>query len=140
MEFNYYLRLDGIKGESKATGHSGEIELLSYSMEQGNIAIHSGSGSATKQSVHIHTMHITKKMDLTTVKLMEYSASGKRIPTGKITIEKVLKDGSTKPFVIIDLEDITIPSYQPDQGVMQDGLPIGAFTIDFAKIKWAVKS
>ena len=132
---NYYLSLDNFKGESKVKGHSGEIELLSFSWgRQNNSPRNSGTG--TKQSVHLPAIFLSKKSDSTTPQIMRYCATGKHIEKGRITVEQVQKDGTGKPYLILELEDIFIPNVQIMPEDMRGGLPMESFSLDYGKIKY----
>ena len=55
MAFDYFLKIDGISGESKKQGHQGEIELQSWSfgVSAGAVGVTgTGGGGAGKATVH----------------------------------------------------------------------------------------
>jgi type VI secretion system secreted protein Hcp len=77
---NYYLRLDGIRGLSKAKFHPGEIEVLNYSLgpfSSNTLARGGGGGVAGRTS--ISELSFTKKFDIASIMLREFCTRGRRI-------------------------------------------------------------
>jgi type VI secretion system secreted protein Hcp len=87
MGVEYFLKLDGIKGDSTRAGHEGEIELLSWKLSswQGESRpVGSGGGGAGK--VTITTFSVHKKTDSTSRSLFLLLNNGREIPTGVMTM------------------------------------------------------
>jgi len=110
MAVDMFLKLDGIKGESKDHKHAGEIHIESFSWglsQQGNFGT-SGGGGAGK--VNVHDISITKFYDKTSPALMLHCANGKHIENGLITFRKA----GEKPveYLKIKLKHILISGIQ----------------------------
>ena len=110
MAVDMFLKLDGIKGESKDAKHKDEIHIESFSwgMNQTGVAGHGGGGGAGKVSVH--DISITKYLDKASTALMAACCAGKHIPEGLITVRKA----GDKPleYLKIKLVDILISGVQ----------------------------
>jgi type VI secretion system secreted protein Hcp len=105
-----FLKLDGVKGESKDHKHKDEIhiESLSWGLNQtGAGAVGGGSGAG---KVSVHDVSITKYVDRSSAALMLDCCSGKHIPSGLITVRKA----GDKPleYLKIKLTDVMITSVQ----------------------------
>src|SRR5262245_66611402 len=110
MAVDMFLKLDGIKGESKDDKHKDEIHIESFSwgMNQSGSMGHGGGGGAGKVSVH--DISITKFVEKSSCDLMYACASGKHIKEGLITVRKA----GEKPleYLKIKLTDILISGIQ----------------------------
>ena len=88
MAVDMFLKLTGIKGESKDHKHKDEIHIESFSwgMSQtgsGHVAAGAGTGK-----VSVHDVSFTKHVDASTAALMLHCAAGKHIPEGLLTVRK----------------------------------------------------
>ncbi len=110
MAVDMFLKLDGIKGESKDHKHKDEIHVESFSWgitQTGTFGV-AGGGGAGKASVH--DISVTKFVDKSSAALWFHCASGKHIPNGLITVRKA----GEKPleYLKIKLVDILISGVQ----------------------------
>lgn len=129
---DYFLKIDGIKGESQDKGHKDEIHLSSYSMgvtQTGSMAS-DGGGGAGKAS--FHDLSCTASIGAHSALLFKATASGKHIKTIVLTARKA----GEKPvdYFILTLTDSVISGYQL-AGSQGDIIPSEQFTINFAKIE-----
>jgi type VI secretion system secreted protein Hcp len=110
MAVDMFLKLDGIKGESKDHKHAGEIHIESFSWGMNQTGAHGTGGGGGAGKVSVHDISVTKYVDLSSSKLMLHCANGKHIPNGLITIRKA----GEKPleYMKIKLQDILISSVQ----------------------------
>jgi type VI secretion system secreted protein Hcp len=106
MALDLFLKLDGIKGESKDTKHRDEIDVLSWNWGLANeSSSNPGRGEA---KVTFHEMNITKRVDSATPALMLACSSGKHINEANLTVRRPGK--SESEFVRIRMNDVTITS------------------------------
>lgn len=110
MAVDMFLKLDGIKGESKDAKHSGEIHIESFSWGLAQTGAMSVGGGGGAGKVSVHDIAVTKYVDKSSCDLMYACASGKHIPSGLITVRKA----GEKPleFLKIKLTDILVTSVQ----------------------------
>jgi len=69
---DYFLKINGIPGESQNPRHQGEIEVESFSWSESYLASAGGTGK-----VHMQDLHITKPIDKASPLLMLACASGR---------------------------------------------------------------
>jgi type VI secretion system secreted protein Hcp len=110
-DVDYFLRIDGIKGESlDAKGHAGEIELQSWSWGETNSGSFAQSAGGGAGKVVMQDFHFVMMSNTASPKLFQACASGEHIPSATLTCRKA---GTTpQEFLIIKFTDLLISSYQ----------------------------
>ena len=133
-QVDYFLKLEGISGESTSEGHVGEIDIQSWSWGATNPGISRGSsagGGGGAGKVSMQDFHFTKTADKSSPQLMQSAATGKHIKSATLSVRK---SGSIQNFYIIKLSDVLISSYQA--GGSSGALPTDSFSLNFAKIEF----
>jgi type VI secretion system secreted protein Hcp len=105
---DYFLKIDGIKGESQDKSHKDEMDVQSFSwgMAQQGTAVKGGGMGAGK--VAVSDLHITKQVDAASPKLLDACATGKHIGSAQLTCRKA--GGSAIEYWTIKLTDVLISS------------------------------
>lgn len=115
MATDVYLQIDGIKGESTDSKHSGWIECdaVHWGIHQPKSAISSTAGGHTAERAELDEITFSKSADLSSAILMQYCAMGKTIP--KARFEFLRADGTGQPIKCfeIELENVLIGSISP---------------------------
>lgn len=132
MAVDMFLKLDGIKGESKDHKHKEEIHIESFSWGLSQTGAHGAGGGGGAGKVSVHDISITKQTDKASCDLMYHVASGKHIPSGLITVRKA----GDKPleYLKIKLTDVLISGYQT-AGHGGGDLLTENVTLNFAKFQ-----
>jgi len=132
MAFDMFLKLDGIKGESKDHKHKDEIHIESFSwgMNQSGGG-HTGGGSGAGK-VSVHDISVSKHVDKASANLMLFCCNGKHISEGLITVRKAGEH--PVEYLKIKLTDILISSVQHAGHGSGDQLSENV-TLNFAKVK-----
>ncbi|MFC5446998.1 Hcp family type VI secretion system effector [Paenibacillus aestuarii] len=111
-DFNVYLKLDGIQGDSLAKGYEKWIPLTGIQFDATNnksIATASAGAGAGKASLESFT--IQKTIDSASVPLFLNLMSGKAIPKGQIVLVRKTGDMAPLPVLTIDLENVFVTDY-----------------------------
>lgn len=136
---DYFLKLDGVEGESQDDKHKGEIEVLSWSLgatNSGSFALGSGGGTS---KVNVHDMHFTKYIDKSSPTLFKFCATGKHIPKGTLTVRKAgVKEGQVE-YLKVELNDVLISSVQTSGSGAGGQLPNESLSLNFSKIEMQYK-
>jgi type VI secretion system secreted protein Hcp len=140
---DYYLKIEGIKGESTDSKHKDWIELQSFSWGVSNSsAAGSGGGGGGAGKASFQDMHFTMKVDKASPKLMLACATGQHIPTLQFTVARTDgATGGTTDYYVITLSDVLVSSYQsssppaPPAGATAEPLT-ASLSLNFTKIKW----
>lgn len=138
MAVDYFLKLDGIKGESQDDKHKEEIDIQSFSWgaNQSGTAHYGGGAGAGK--VQLQDLHFTMKMNKASPTLYLKCAKGEHIPKGTLTIRKA--GGKQEEYLVIELEDILISSMNTaGHDGADSSIPMEQMSLNFAKIKMTYK-
>lgn len=136
MAGDMFLKLDGIKGESKdKSGHKGEIDIDSFSFGVSNGGTMGTGGGGGAGKVSFQDIQIQKVADLSSPSLMEACATGKHIKTGLITVRKA--GGKQEEFYKIKLTDVLVSGVS-NHGV-EGGNPQESLNLNFSKIEFDYK-
>jgi type VI secretion system secreted protein Hcp len=134
---DYFLKLDGISGESKDSKHKGEIELLSFSFGETNSGS-SGGGGGGAGKVQMSDFSFTARTTKASPQLFLSCAQGKHLKQAILTVRKA--GGSQQEYLIIKLNDVLVSSYAlggSEGGA--DGDPQDVFSLNFVKLSYDYK-
>jgi type VI secretion system secreted protein Hcp len=134
---DYFLKVDGIQGESKADKHKDEMDIESFSWgatQSGTFAAGGGGGAG---KVSMQDFHFTMYNNKASPKLMLACAQGDHIKSGILTCRKAGKD--QQEFLKITMSDVLVSSFQTGGSSSGDSLPTDQCSLNFAKIEWEYK-
>jgi len=126
--FDYFLKIDGIQGESNDAMHKGEIELESWSWGETQADAPGGGGGAGK--VTMSDFNFTTKLSKASPKLFLSCAEGNHIKAAWLTARKGIKEGGY--FLKWTFSDLLISGYHT--GAADEG-PMDQVSFNFAKIE-----
>lgn len=88
MAVDMFIKIGDIKGESKDSVHTDEIDVLAWSwgMTQSGTTHSGGGGGAGK--VNVQDLSVTKYVDKASVNLMMACSNGKHYPEALLTVRK----------------------------------------------------
>ena len=133
---DYFLKLDGISGESKDSKHKGEIEVLSFSFGEthsGSSGIGSGGGAG---KVKMSDFSFTARTTKASPQLFLSCAQGKHLKEAILTVRKA--GGSQQEYLIIKLNDVLVSAYALGSGEGESE-PHDAFSLNFVKLSYDYK-
>lgn len=124
----FFLKLDGIEGESQDQKHKGEIEIDSFSLAVANAeAPSAGAGKSAWQD-----MRFSGKIDKSYPKLRLACVSGERLKKALLTARKAGK--TQQEYLKLTMLDVLISSVQLG-GSANPVVPSMHFTLTFARIE-----
>ncbi len=122
---DYFLKIDGIPGESQDAKHKDEIDVLSFSFGVTNAQ--RGKGSTNDFS-------IVKFMDKASPLLFMAACEGDRLPKAIFTARKAGE--RPQEFLKVTFTDILISSVAPGGSTGgQETLPMESLSLNFAKVE-----
>ncbi len=133
MATDMFLKIDGIKGESKDHKHKDEIHIESFSWGMAQTGAFGTGGGGGAGKVSVHDISITKMVDKSTPELMAHCCSGKHIPTAWLYFRKAGGD-SVLEYLKIQIEDVLISGVQ-EAGHGGGDLLSESLTINMSKFK-----
>jgi len=136
MAADYYLQLDGIKGESADSKHPGWIECISISwaIHQPKSATASTSGGHTAERAELSEISISKLVDLASPMLAQLCACGKTIPKAKLEMQRADGDGQPIKYFEVELENVLVAHLAPV--FAGGGVPAESLGLKFSKVRW----
>jgi type VI secretion system secreted protein Hcp len=130
---DYFLKIDGIQGESLDSKHKGEIQLESFSWGEINPGTaHSGGGGGAGK-VQMQDLHFVMQINKASPKLMLACASGKHIKQAVLTARKAGK--AQQEFLVFKFTDLLVSSYQTGGSQHAEVLPMDQVSFNFARIE-----
>jgi type VI secretion system secreted protein Hcp len=139
MATNFFLNLDGIKGESTDDTHKEQIQVLSWShsFNQPTSQTRSGAGGGTVEQANHADFSITKYIDAATDDILKMCWSGKQIAKG--TFQAYRSDGSGDGvlYLQVDFENIIISNYSISGGT--GDVPVETVTLSYSKVSYNYK-
>jgi type VI secretion system secreted protein Hcp len=132
MAIDYFLEIDGIKGESPDSKYKDQIQLESWSWGESQSGSSSSGGGAGAGKVNMQDFSFAMVVNKASPLLFMSCANGKHIPKALLTCRKA---GETQQdYLKIHFEDLLISSYQTGGSAGQE-IPIDSISFNFAKIK-----
>ena len=130
-QVDYFLKFDGIKGESADAKHKDEIDIEAWSWGETNAGGHASGGGGGAGKVSMQDFHFVMRMNRASVSLMKACATGEHIKDATLSARKSGK--GQQEFLVIKFNDVLISSYQSG-GSEGSVSPIDQVSFNFAKI------
>jgi type VI secretion system secreted protein Hcp len=127
----YFLRVDGIQGESSDDKHKGEIDVLSWSWGETQ-PTPAGPGGGGAGKVEMSDLTVVAHVSKASPRLLLACASGKHIKSAVLTGRKAGK--GQQEFLTFSLTDILVSSYQIGASASSEP-PTDSVSLNFAKIQ-----
>ena len=136
MAADYYLQLDGIKGESADARHVGWIECTSinWSITQPKSATASTGGGHTAERAELSEVSIGKLIDLSSPMLAQLCACGKTILKAKLEMMRADGNGEPIKYFEVELDNVIIAHLAP----AFNGADIATerLGLKFSRVRW----
>jgi len=133
---DYFLKIEGIEGESADSKHANEIQLESWSFSERQAADFAEGKGGGAGKVRMQDFHFTMKVNKASPKLFLACAQGEHIAKATLTCRKAGKD--QQEFLKVTLSNVLVSSYQSG-GDANDIVPIDKVALTFAKIETEYK-
>lgn len=133
---DYFLKVDGIDGESTDDKHKNEIDVESWSWGETNSGTHRAGGGGGAGKVVMQDFHFTMKVNKSTPKLMLACATGQHIKEAKLVCRKA--GGDQQEYMTVKFSDLLVSSYQTG-GSAGDIIPSDQVALNFSKIEFEYK-
>jgi type VI secretion system secreted protein Hcp len=134
---DYFLKIDGIEGESKADKHTNEIDVLSFSWGANNTGTFAGGGGGGGGKVAMQDFHFTMSHSKASPALMLACAQGDHVKSAVLTCRKAGKE--QQEFLKITMSDCLVSSFQTGGSAGADLIPTDQVSLNFAKIEHEYK-
>ena len=134
---DYFLKIDGIDGESEDAKHKAEIQLESWTFGETNTGTSSYGGGMGAGKVQMQDFHFTMKVNKATPKLFLACATGEHIKKAVLTCRKAGKE--QQEYLIWTYTDLLVSSYQTGGHGSSDVVPLDQISLNFSKVEITYK-
>lgn len=131
MAVDYFLKIDGIPGESVDVKHKDEIDALAFSWGVSQTGSPGGGGGGGAGKAVFEDLLVVARTSKASPKLWLACASGQHIKSAVLTCRKPGK--APLEFLKITLTDVTITSYEIDGS--DEEVPLDQMALAFAKVE-----
>ena len=137
MAVDYFLKIDGIQGESQDKTHKNEIEIESFSWgaTQTGTASHGGGMGAGRVSVQ--DFNFMMQVNKASPKLFLACAQGEHIKNAVLTCRKAGKE--QQEYLKVTFTDLLVSSYQTGGAGGGGATPIDQISLNFSKMEMEYK-
>jgi type VI secretion system secreted protein Hcp len=136
MAVDYFLKIDGVDGESTDAKHKGEIDIMSWSWGESNTGTSSAGGGGGAGKVNMSDFSFMMRFNKASPKLMLACATGEHVKTATLVCRKA--GGDQQEYMKIQMSDLLISSYQTG-GSQGDEIPVDSISLNFSKIEFEYK-
>jgi type VI secretion system secreted protein Hcp len=138
MAYDAFLKLEGVKGESKSKDHEGEIDLLSFSLGASNpVGSQSGTGLGAGK-VSVSSFSLMKQMDAASPGLFAACCQGKHYGKATVTLRKA--GGTPLEYLVYSFEKVFVESVQWSGSSGGDDVPMESVSLAFGKLEITYKT
>lgn len=129
---DFFIKIDGIAGESTDSKHTGEIDVQSWSWTQAQAGSVSGGGAGAGK-VHMGDFTLVAATSKASPTLFVNCAQGSHIKSALFTARKA--GGQQQEYLKFTLTDVVVSSYSVGAGGDIGILPVETVSLKFGKIK-----
>jgi type VI secretion system secreted protein Hcp len=131
---DYFLKIEGIDGESADQEHKSWIDVISWSWgeSQSGTMAYGGGGGAGK--VSMQDFHFVMRVCKGSPKLLEACASGEHFKTANLVARKAGK--TQQKFLKIKFSDCLVSSFQTGGSGSGDPVPVDQVSLNYSKIEY----
>jgi type VI secretion system secreted protein Hcp len=133
MAVDYFLKIDGIDGESKDHKRKGDIDLISWSWGEAQTGSMSAGGGGGAGKVSMQDFHFVMKVNKSTPKLIQSCAAGDHIKKAILTCRKAGTE--QQEFLIYKFYDLLVASYQTGGSTGGDEIPSEQVSLNYSKME-----
>jgi type VI secretion system secreted protein Hcp len=132
MAFDYFLRIDGIAGESTDDKHKGEIDVDSFSWGESHPASPAAGSGAGHGKVQMEPLNVTARTSKASPQLLLACAAGTHIKSAVLTGRR--SGGKAQgDYLTFSLSDVLVTDYQIAGSEAEP--PRDAVSLSFGKIQ-----
>ena len=131
-QVDYFLKINGVDGESTDAKHAKWIEIESFSWGVTNQTTFVGGGGTGTGKATFQDFHFVMPVNKSSVPLFASAAAGKHI--SEVVLEAVRSGDKQGTFIKLTLSDVLVSGYQTG-GSDGGETPFDQVSLNFAKIE-----
>ena len=133
---DYFLKIEGIPGESESPTHPNEIDVLSWSWGASQACSLSGGGGGTSCVSSFSDVSFLKPLDKSSPHIFLAVATGQHLSKATL-FGTTATEKDTVDFLMITMTDVIVTSYQI--GGSGEDRPTDSISLNYAKIEFEYK-
>jgi type VI secretion system secreted protein Hcp len=130
---DYFLKIDGIDGESQDAQHKNEIQIESYSFGETQTGTSANGGGGGAGKVSMQDFHFTMTVNKASPKLFLACANGEHIKKAVLVSRKAGKD--QQEFLKWTFSDVLVSSFQTGGSNSSAVIPVDQISLNFSKVE-----
>ena len=138
MAVDYFLKIDGIEGESTDAKHKGQIDVASWSWGVTLSAASSPGGGGGAGKADPQDFHFVARTSKASPKLFLACASGQHLKSAILTARKAGKD--LQEFLKWTMTDVLVSSFQTGGSEAADVVPTDQVSLNVSKVQVEYKA
>ena len=136
-QVDFFLKIDGIDGESPDAKHPNEIQIQSWSFGETQGGSHSAGGGGGAGKVVMQDFNFTMHTNKASAKLFLACANGEHIKSAILTCRKAGKE--QQEYLKWTFSDLLVSSYQTGGSDQGGVLPVDQISLNFTKVEIGYK-
>jgi type VI secretion system secreted protein Hcp len=134
---DYFLKIEGVDGESTDDKHKAEIELISYTLGGTNSGSFQSGGGGGSGKVALNDFTFDKKVDKSSAKLLAALCSGEHYKKATLVCRRAGKE--QQEFLTVILSPVIVSSFVNLGADGPDTIPADRVTLNYGKIEFKYK-
>jgi len=130
---DYFLKIDGIEGESQDDKHKNEIQIESFSWGASNMGTFSHGGGGGAGKAQMQDFSFVMLVNKASPKLMLACANGEHIKKAILTCRKAGKE--QQEYLKYTFTDLLISAYNTS-GSGGEVIPVDQISLNYGKIEY----
>ncbi len=133
MAVDFYLKIEGIPGESQDSKHKEWIDVESWSWGETQQGTASQGGGMGAGKVTMQDFHFVMRVNKASPVLLQNCASGKHIPSATLEAFKAGEEG--QKYLAMKFTDLIVSSFQTG-GSSGVEIPLDQISFNYSKIEY----
>jgi type VI secretion system secreted protein Hcp len=134
---DYFLKIEGIPGESYDKAHKDEIQIMSFSWGETQSGTMGAGGGGGAGKVQMQDFHFVMNVCKASPKLFMHCATGTHVKSATLTARKAGKE--QQDYLKVTFSDLLVSSYQTSGQADAGHLPLDQVSFNFAKVEFEYK-
>lgn len=136
MAVDFFLKIEGIEGESADSKHKSEIDVQSWSWGENQTGTAASGGGMGAGKVNMQDFHFVMQVSKASPKLLLACANGEHIKSAILVCRKAGKE--QQEYLKITFSDILVSSFQTGGSAGQE-VPFDQISLNYSKMEYEYK-
>jgi type VI secretion system secreted protein Hcp len=135
---DYFLKIEGVDGESTDDKHKGEIELVSYEIGGTNGGSFGSGGGGGSGKVALRDFAFVKQVDKSSAKLLAAMCAGDHYDKATLVCRRAGKE--QQEFLTVVMSPVVVSAFTHHGVEGSETIPKDVVTLNFGKVEFKYKA